>query len=108
MKIYLLQLSREFIADVHTVLVWDQAGYHKSKELRIPENITIIPLLPYSPELNPMENLWHYFRSHYWANRAYSDYDDWCCSAIEAWQKAALDPEIIRSVCRAKYAERTF
>ena len=53
-----------------------------------------------------MENLWHYFRSHYWSNRAYADYDDLRHAAIEAWQKAALDPEIIKSVCRVSYAER--
>ena len=67
MDIYLQQFSREFAPDVHAVLIWVQAGYHKSKELKIPQNVTIIPLTPYSPELNPMENLWHYFRSHYWA-----------------------------------------
>lgn len=106
MNIYLQQFSHELAADVHAVLIWDQAGYHKSKELKIPDNITIIPLPAYSPELNPMENLWHYFRSHYWANRAYADYDDLCQAAIEAWQKAALDSEIIKSVCRAEYAER--
>ena len=108
MNIYLQQFSRELTGDVHGVLVWDQAGYHKSKELKIPENITLIPLLAYSPELNPVENLWHYFRSHYWANRAYSDYDDLRCAAIEARQKSALDPEIIKSVCRVKYVERNF
>ena len=108
MNIYLQQFSRELTGDVHGVLVWDQAGYHKSKELKIPENITLIPLPAYSPELNPVENLWHYFRSHYWANRAYSDYDDLRCAAIEAWQKSALDPEIIKSVCRVKYVERNF
>ena len=108
MNIYLQQFSCELATDVHAVLVWDQAGYHKAKELKIPDNITIIPLPPYSPELNPMENLWHYFGSHYWANRAYSDYYDLCCTAIEAWQKAALDSEIIKSVCRAKYVERKY
>ena len=34
----------------HCVLVLDGAGWHKSKELEIPENITLLP--PYSPELN--------------------------------------------------------
>ena len=105
MNIYLRQFSRELAADVHAVLVWDQAGYHKSRELKIPDNITIIPLPPYPPELNPVENLWHYFRSHYWSNRAYSDYDYLCGAAIEAWRKAALDPEIMKSVCRAKYVD---
>jgi len=82
-------------------LIWDQGAFRKTKELRILHNITIIPLPVYSPELNPTENLWHYFRSHYWANRAYSDFDDLCCATIEALQKAALDPEIIKPVCRA-------
>jgi transposase len=67
----------------------------------VPENVTIVPLPPYSPELNPVENLWHYLRSHFWANRIYADYD-----AINAWHKAVLDPAIIKSVCRAPYAER--
>ncbi|MHC4585392.1 MAG: transposase [Planctomycetota bacterium] len=60
----------------------------------------------YSPELNPVENLWHYFRNHYWANHTYADYDDLCGAAIDAWQKDALDPEVIKSVCRVKYVER--
>jgi len=55
---------------------------------------------------NPVENFWHYLRSHYWANRIYADYDALRYAAIDAWQKAALDPAIIKSVCRAPYAER--
>ena len=107
MNIYLRQFSLELAEDVHAVLVWDQAGYHKASGLKIPENITIIPLPAYSPELNPVENLWHYFRSHYWANRSYDDYDDLSGAATEAWQDAALEPEIIKSVCRTPYAERS-
>jgi len=106
MNVYLRQFNRELSEGIHAVLVWDQAGFHKSNGLNIPDNITIIPLPTYSPELNPVENLWHYFRNHYWANRAYADYDDLLRSATDAWQKAALDPEIIKSVCRASYAER--
>jgi hypothetical protein len=60
----------------------------------------------YSAEPNAVENLWHYFRSQYWANRAYADYDDLRCAAIDSWQKAALDPETIKSVYRVPYAER--
>jgi len=55
MNIYLQQFSLELAEDVHAVLVWDQAGFHKSKELKIPDNITIIPLPAYSPELNPFD-----------------------------------------------------
>jgi len=91
MNIYLQQFSRELAEDVHAVLVWDQAGFHKTIGLKVPENVTIVPLPAYSPELNPVENLWFYFRSHYWSNRAYDDYDDLSEAAVEAWQKAALN-----------------
>ena len=100
------QFAQEVSPDVHVVMVWDQAGFHMSKGVRIPENMTIVSLPAYSPELNPVENLWHYLRSHYWSNRSYADYDELCLAAIDAWQKAALNPELIQSVCRASYAER--
>jgi len=56
-NIYLQQFSREIAEDVHEVLILDQEDFHKSGILHVPENITIIPLPPYSPELNPVENL---------------------------------------------------
>ena len=100
------QCTQEVDPDVHVVLVWDQAGFHTSGALTLPGNVTVIPLPAYSPELNPVENLWHYLRSHYWSNRTYADYDALRLAAIDAWQKAALDPTIIQSVRRVPYAER--
>jgi hypothetical protein len=41
----------------------------------LPDNITVLLLPSYSPELNPIENLWHYLRSHYLSNHAHEDYD---------------------------------
>ena len=90
-NIFLAEFAKEIPEDVHAVMVWDQAGFHTGKELRVPENITIVPLPPYSPELNPMENLWHYLRSHYWANRIYTDHDSLLPTAVDAMQKAALE-----------------
>jgi transposase len=105
-NIFLQQFSEQLSDDVHAVLIWDQAGFHKSKELIVPDNISIIELPAYSPELNPVENLWQYLRSHYWSNRSYDGYDDLRQAAVEAWQKSALNPEIVKSVCRKKYMER--
>lgn len=45
----------------------------------------------YSPELNPIENLWHYLKSHYWSNRAYDNHEALEESAIAAWHHAVLD-----------------
>jgi transposase len=101
------QFTREVSPDVHAVMVWDQAGFHTAKAVTIPENVTVVPLPPYSPQLNPMENLWHYLRSHYWSNRTYADYDDLRFSAIDAWRDAALNPSLVKSVCGAPYVERT-
>jgi transposase len=105
-NVFLRQFIAEVSQDVHVLLLWDRAGFHMSKKLKIPENVTIVPLPSYSPELNPVENLWHYLRSHYWANKTYADYDALRLAAVDAWQRAALDKEIVKSVCFAEYAQR--
>ena len=102
-NIFLAEFAKEIPEDVHAVMVWDQAGFHTGGALNVPENITIAPLPPYSPELNPMENLWHYLRSHYWSNRAFEDYDALVAAAEAAWQRSACNPNTIQSVCQASY-----
>jgi transposase len=47
-----------------------------AKVLKVPENISLLYLPAYSPELNALERLWGYMKSHYLSNRAYTDYDD--------------------------------
>ena len=69
---FLEAFSNRLPSDLHAVLVWDGAGFHQAKELRCPSNVTLVSLPPYSPELNPVENLWHYLKSHYWSNRRYA------------------------------------
>jgi transposase len=107
MNVFLEQFVREVSPDVHVVLVWDQAGFHSSNHLRIPSNVTIVPLPPYSPELNPVENLWHYLRSHYWSNRRYDDYDHLRHAACDAWRAVCLEPTMLSSICHCPYIERS-
>jgi transposase len=104
MNAFLKILDQERKSDEHFVLIMDQAGWHKSKDLKLPEGITVLLLPSYSPELNPVENLWHYLRSHYLSNRSYEDYDALLAAGTEAYRK--LTPEVIRSVCRCQYLER--
>lgn len=99
------QFTQEVDPDVHVVMIWDQAGFHRGHELRLPENVTVIELPPKSPELNPIENLWHYLRSHHWSNTAHADYDHLRQAACDAWHQSVLTPNVIRSVCRAEYAK---
>ena len=60
-------------ADAHVVLVLDGAGWHQAKALVVPERMTLLFLPPYSPELNAIERLWAYLKSHNLSNRVYAD-----------------------------------
>jgi transposase len=101
MNAFLKILDRERKRDEHFVLIMDQAGWHKSRALELPDGITVLLLPAYSPELNPVENLWHYLRSHYLSNRSYADYNALLAAGTDAYRK--LTPELIRSVCRCDY-----
>lgn len=101
MNVFLRMCSEELGPKDHAVLIMDQAGWHKARKLVVPENISILLLPPYSPELNPVERLWAYMRSHYLSNRAYENYKHLLDAGAQAWQK--LTPERLRSVCGCAY-----
>jgi hypothetical protein len=103
-NVFLRMLAAEVKPGEHVVLVMDRAGWHKSKALRLPPCVTVLLLPPYSPELNPVENLWHYLRSHHLSNRAYDDYDHLLDAGSAAWR--ALTPDVLKSVCACPYLER--
>lgn len=99
-----LRLISEHVGnDVHVVLVMDQAGWHTARKLELPQNITILLLPPCSPELNPVERLWHWLKSHYLSNRVYEDYEQLLDVGCDAWNR--LSPDRISSVCRTEWIE---
>ena len=59
-NLFLEQFARELPAGVHAVLIWDGAGFHTGEDVVVPSNVSLIQLPPYSPELNPVENLWQW------------------------------------------------
>jgi transposase len=61
---HLAEISRHVAEDAHAVVVLDGTGWHGSDDLVVPENTTLIELPPYSPELNPAENIWEYLRKN--------------------------------------------
>jgi hypothetical protein len=103
---FLDQLAATIPAGTHVALIWDNAGYHVAKALRPPAAITLVPLPPASPELNPVENLWHYLRSHHWSNRTYKDLDAVEDAAIDGWRKVCLGPDLIKTVCACPYLDK--
>ena len=106
MSYFLGQFSAALAGDVHAVLVLDRAGWHVSKDLVVPANISLVFLPPRSPELNPIENLWHWVTSHHWSNRVHADYGSMLRSASEALGLTFADTERVKSVCAAPYLRR--
>ncbi|MCA9284602.1 MAG: IS630 family transposase [Phycisphaerales bacterium] len=105
MNAFLRQLAKEELGPRdHAIVIMDQAGWHRSKELRVPDQITILLLPPYSPELNPVERVWAHMRSHHLANRAFADYEAIVDAGVDSWR--SLTPELLRSICRCEYLER--
>ena len=104
MEVFLRTLGEDIAArgpDDVALVIMDQAGWHVSPRLDVPGNIRILLLPPYSPELNPIENLWHRIKSHHTSNRAYADYDDLLDGVGRAWR--SLTKKRLRSVCRCDY-----
>jgi transposase len=98
MNTHLLEISRAVAKDAHAVLMLDQAGWHTSKDLEIPANITLLPLPPRSPELNPVENVWQFMRENWLSNRVFKSYNDILDHCCDAWNKLADQPWRIMSI----------
>lgn len=104
MNLHLEEISRRVADGAHAILVLDRAGWHITAKLRVPDNITLLPLPPASPELNPVENVWQYLRQTYLSNRVFANYDailDACC---DAWNALTATPGKIRSIASRQWA----
>ena len=67
MNIFLRELSAQY-KDDFIFLVVDNAAWHRSDTIEVPENILLYPLLPYTPELNPIEQMWDEIREKGFCN----------------------------------------
>jgi transposase len=105
MKAHLLEISAAVAPDAHAVLLLDRAGWHLSGKLAVPSNITLLPLPPRSPELNPVENVWQFLRDNRLSNRVFRGYDDIVAHCCEAWNELMDQPWRIRSIGRRDWAD---
>ena len=85
MSLHLTAIGHKVAAGSHAALVLDGAGYHIAAALTIPENVTLVRLPPYAPELNPIENVWEYLRGNKLAITVFDDYDDIVDKTCGAW-----------------------
>ena len=69
MQLHLDEIAARITAGAHAILILDQAGWHGAKDLKIPSNLSLLPLPPRAPELNPQENIWQFMRQNWLSNR---------------------------------------
>ena len=89
MQIFLDRFAATIAADEHVAMVLDQADWHGARALIVPDNITPVPLPPYSPELNPVERVWLYLNERYLSHRLLPDYDAIAEAASRAWNRSS-------------------
>ena len=99
MDVFLAELSRAVPAGTHVGLVLDRAGWHVSEELSVPANLTLIPLPPYSPELNPVERVREHLRDRWLSHRVLAGgYQAVVDAACAAWNALLAQPGRLRSL----------
>jgi hypothetical protein len=107
MQYHLDEIARSLAPKAHAVVVLDQAGWHTTGKLRVPENLSLLPLPPKSPELNPVENIWQFLRQNKLSNRIFGDYEAILTAACDAWNSLLADPARITSIATRQWATIT-
>jgi hypothetical protein len=106
MNLHLAEIAEVVDAGAHAVVLLDQAGWHKAKDLQIPDNISLLPLPPRSPELNPVENVWPYMRDNWLSNRVFTSEKNILDHCADAWKRLANQPWTIMSIGLRDWAYR--
>jgi hypothetical protein len=105
MNLHLVTVSKLVAPGSHAILELDRAGWHRlGGRLQVPNNISLLHLPPYSPELNPVENIWQYLKQNYLSNRVFETYEDIVDACCEAWNKLMTMPDRIASICTREWA----
>ena len=104
MNRHLAEIARTVATGAHALLVLDGAGWHGGSDLVVPENLTLLTLPPYAPELNPVQNVWQYRRANKPAITVFDSYDDIVTKCCQAWRFFADDPHAVVSITSRNWA----
>ena len=104
MQVFLDRFAATLAAGEHAVMLLDQAGWHGAHDLVVPGNVTLVPLPPYAPQLNPVERVWLYLRERHLSHRLLDSYDAIVGACCAAWNQ--LTPERLRSLTNYPYLQQ--
>ena len=103
-NLHLAEISKAVAEGAHAAVILDGAGYHGAGKLKLPTNLTLIRLPPYSPELNSVENIWEYLRKNKLANSVFETYEDIVEACCKAWNFFANNSTAITSITARDWA----
>ena len=106
MTLHLAEIAQVVAPGAHAVVLLDQAGWHLSRRLVVPANITLMPLPAKAPELNPVENVWQFLRENWLSNRVFRSYEDILDHCCAAWNRLTDQPWRIMSIGLRAWAHR--
>jgi transposase len=106
MSHHLREISSQVTPGSHAVLICDGAGWHQTGgELDVPDNVTLLSLPPYSPDLNPKENVWQYLRANRLCALVWDGYAAIVDACEAAWNFLINNPNQIRSIGTREWAQ---
>lgn len=103
----LRQISEATEPDRYALVITDGAPWHTNEIAETFDNLSILKLPPYSPELNPIEQVWQWLRQHCLANRCFRHYDDIVDNVCRAWNTFIECTKRIKSICSRSWAKVT-
>ena len=105
MGIHLAEISTQVAPGAHAVVLCDSAGWHQAGgALKLPSNLSLLPIPPYSPELNPMENARDYLRGNQLSHQIWDTCDDIVQACAKAWRFLVNNQNRIRSIAHREWA----
>ena len=106
MTSHMAEIGRAVAPGAHAVVLLNGVGWHKpGGRLTLPNNVSMLTIPSYSPELNPQEDVWQYLRQNHLSNRVFDTYTaivDACC---DAWNALMQQPERVTSIATREWAK---
>ena len=106
MQVFLDHVAASRPPDAHLVMVLDGAGWHMSRDLAMPPDITLVVLPAYSPELNPVERVWLYLRERFLSLRLFDTTEAIIEACCDAWMRLIAEPDRLASLCAYPWIEK--
>jgi transposase len=104
MQLHLDEISKNVEDGFHAIVIIDSASWHTTEALNIPNNISLSPLPAYSPELNPMEQVWQKIKGDSLTNTTFKSYEDIVERCAEAWNSFCDEDGNIKQLCSRAWA----